>query len=181
MAILNGWSTGKVVITTDGDVPVTTTILLPMTNYGSGLEEITEFKDNGQELINFDIDNPDIIDEQDFLGHKVNWIFHFEDFITGDDLFEKFQYVLNARKSGWTMVLTPRVDIPNRFFTVNLIDEKLTLMLRRGGQYAQLHKGPLFTFRTKHLEQDLKWQLSPEAGAVFSFTHVNNESIKFVI
>ena len=157
---LNGYSNGNVTFYDPrvGNVSVN----LPLTNYGSGLEEITEFKEILEELISLDIDNPDIIDSQTHLGYKLNWNFHYNEFITGSDLFNKFRLILDARQKGFAMTLTPRVDEPSRAFTVNLVNESLTLMIRAGGAKAYLHKGVLFTFRTKYLEQSLQWYLQPD-------------------
>jgi hypothetical protein len=159
---LNGWSYGKAVITTSGDVPSTITVLLPMTNYGGGLEEKTDFLGNTVNLVNFDIDNRFTIKEQDPYGFNISYAFHYEDFILGSDLFDKFLPLIKAWFNKWTIVLTPRIDVPERYFTVNLTNDSLILQLRRGGAMAKYHKGVLFTFETKRSLTDLQWTLQPD-------------------
>jgi hypothetical protein len=155
---LNGWQHGRATITVAGDVPVNTVIDLPITNFGGGLEEEIEFREIADELINLDITNPDIIDEQSHLGYKLNFTYHYDDWILGSDLYEKFLPLILARQNGWSINLNPRID-NGRNFEVNLVNKSLILQLRRGGAMAKYHKGAVFTFRTKHLVQDLQWYL----------------------
>lgn len=161
MNSINGYSTGKLAI---GDNEIS----LPLTNRGGGLEEQTIFRQIRQEGIGLNPDSPTITQLQRALGFDIIWNFHYEDFITGSDLYTKFYPILKAWKAGNTMILTPRIDVPTRFFEVILINENLTMKLAKATQKNKYHKGCLFTFQTVYTQNDPNWLPTPEAAAEYT-------------
>ncbi len=121
MQSINGYSTGKLIITTAGDDPGTSEVALPITNFGGGLEETTVLRQIRAEGIGIDPDAPTIIQKQRAQGYDLIWTFHYEDWITGEDLFTKFYPILKAWYAGKQMILTPRIDVRTRSFEVILV------------------------------------------------------------
>lgn len=167
MSIINGYSYGRAVITTTGDIPTSYTVDFPVTNYGGGLEETLVPRDVKQEFISLNIESPSISRDYFPIGFDMGWTFHYEDFITGNDLYNKFYLILKAWKNKWTIKLTPRIDVPERFFYVHLVNESLSLMIRRGGTNAKYHKGPMFSFLVTETQPDPNWYLVPEPSTTF--------------
>lgn len=162
MAIINGYSYGQIVITSTGDVPGTQTINLPLTNRGGGLEETTILRGFRKEGIGTDPDAPQIVQVQRAQGFDIIWNFHYEEWITGDDLLAKFLPVLRAWKNGSLMKLVPRVDVPERYYYVKLMNETLTMRVVKASQKCKYHRGVLFTFQTTDMQSDLNWLPTPQ-------------------
>ncbi len=160
MNSINGYSYGKISI---GDQQ----LLLPLTNKGGGLEEILVLRQIRKEGIGADPDAPSIVQKQRAQGFDIIWNFHYEDFITGEALYNKFYPVLKAWKAGSEMILTPRIDLPTRYFRVILTNETLTLKLAKATQKNKFHKGVLFTFQTVEMQSDPGWLPTPEPLPVY--------------
>ncbi len=168
MNSINGYSYGKINISDQE-------LLLPLTNKGGGLEETLVLRQIRDEIIGLNPNTPTITQLQRAQGFDIIWNFHYEDFITGSDLYNKFYPVLKAWKAGSTMILTPRIDLPTRNFEVILTNENLTMKLAKATQKNKYHKGVLFTFQTKEMQSDPGWLPTPEplpeytgGGSVFT-------------
>lgn len=156
---INGYSYGSLSVSGNSEF----TVNLPLTNRGGGLEEITVFRQIRAEGIGLDPDNPEITQLQRAQGFDLIWNFFYEDWITGEELFNKFYPVLKAWKAGDTMTLTPRIDV-DRSFEVILINETLTMRLNKASQKNKYHKGVLFSFQTKYTQSDPLWVPTPQEG-----------------
>lgn len=166
MAIINGYSYGKAVINTSGDIPEIITVELPLTNYGGGLKDITGLRGNTYETINMDLSNKIVNLNQSPIGFQLAWEFYYGDFITGTNLYNKFYPILKAWYNQWQIRLYPRIDV-DRSFLVKLVSENLTLGLKKGGSNAKYHSGALFTFQAVDTQPDPQWFLVPEPDTSF--------------
>lgn len=159
---MNGYSHGRLQIITGGDVPTTTTIDLPITNKGGGLEEITNLRQIRKEGIGMNPEAPVITQIQRAQGFELIWDFHYEDWIFSADLLSKYYPVLKAWMAGYTMKLIPAIDVPERIFTVILTNETLRLKRSKAKQKNKFHKGALFTFQTVSTLNDPVWMPTPQ-------------------
>ena len=165
MSILNGSSYSRFVITS-GDAP-SITIDLPLAN---SMTESNEIRKIEHELINFDIDNPEITYAQKILGYIITFTFDFSEWVTAETLMNKIKVIIDSAKAGKTINLTPRIDLPARNFNVIFSSQSFDLGIGTSGYTNRL---PVFQFRT-NLEPDLKWNivtpLPPNVSGYVAFT-----------
>lgn len=149
MSVLNGSSYSRFVVTA-GDAP-SFTVDLPLAN---SLVETNEIRKIEHELIGLDIDNPSIETAQSILGYFITFTIDFSEWITAETLKNKIELLLTYAKAGRTITLTPRIDLPSRSFDVLFVNDSFDLGIGTSGYSNRL---PVFSFRTKRLETDLKW------------------------
>jgi hypothetical protein len=166
MAIINGYSYSKILITPGGDAGNPFTISLPLTNLNGGLIETAQVRKIEQEIQGLDINNPLIETLQLILGYTVYFDYSFTDFIKGADLMN-IDLLMYHAKAGSALRLTPRQDQPSRWFDVKLTTNEYQLGLGTGGVNAWRNKLITLQFKTKNLEQSLKWILVPDPSTVF--------------
>jgi hypothetical protein len=170
--LLNGNKYPRIKTVVDREVK---TYDLSLTN-SKGLIETYELKKIEHELI--DLTNLQNVSVNQFwLGFKIIWSLHYDEFIGADDLL-KIKSVLEAAKSGGRLFLTPRVDYPLRTFEVYVSSSNFELGIHKGGALAEFNRGPVIQLATVNLEPDLKWYTPGERQTV---TFVNTETIKFAI
>ncbi|HEY3250929.1 MAG TPA: hypothetical protein VGK25_07410 [Ignavibacteria bacterium] len=170
--IINGYKYPRIKTVVDRGVK---TYDLSLTN-SKGLIETYELRKIEHELI--DLSDPKKISINQFwLGFKIIWTLHYDEFIDSADL-TKIKAVLEAANSGGQLLLTPRIDFPLRTFEVYAANSNFELGIHKGGADAKYNKGPVIQFATVNLEPDLKWY---EPGERQSVTFVNTENIKFII
>lgn len=155
MAIINGSSYSRIeLIGGAGE----TTLDLPKTNQ-EGLVETLITVQLEHNLLNY-------TDEIKIQGCKIKFTFNYGKWVLGETLM-KFQQIWRHVKSGGSLQLTPRVDLPTRFFIVNYTGEPIDTGIKGAGLYkARYNRLPVISFMTKLLEADPKWQLTaPEIAA----------------
>lgn len=160
MAVINGTSIyGRVDILPEAEsnsaIPIISFDLPPYNR--DGMIESYEIKKIIHELISLNINSPDIIDAQRIIGYKINFVCNFNQFITGNDLYDKIKLLFDYAKAGKRIIFYPRKDLLNRNFEVNLANESLELGTKGGAMRNKYHRLPVIIFRTKYLEPDLKW------------------------
>jgi hypothetical protein len=157
MSIINGYSSPKVKLYEPaGTSEPAFTIELPLTNSG-GLVEEYDVKKISHELISLDPEQPQITTAEKILGYIITFTLRYDQFITGEDLYNGVKKIFDAAKAGWKIMLTPRKDAPWREFEVILANSTLELGINKGGSRAQYHRLPVIIFKTKNLEPDMKW------------------------
>ncbi len=150
MSVLNGKDISRFVISASGSSRGET-IDLPLAN---SMTESVEVRKIEHELIGLDIDDPQIETAQRILGYFITFTFDFSEWITAETLKNKIELLLYYAKEGRTIKLTPRIDLPGRFFEVLFVTDAFDLGIGTSGTSNRL---PVYSFRTKRLEPDLKW------------------------
>lgn len=131
-------------------------IHLPLAN-SKGLVETCEIKKLSCELISTNISNPEITYMQKVFGYIITFTINYQQYITGNTLYNSIKKILDASKAGCKLVLIPRKDVPWREFEVFLANDNFELALNKGGIYSNSHKLPVLIFKTVNLEPNLKW------------------------
>lgn len=142
---------------------------LALTN-SEGLIEKYEIKKLEHELLNYSVASR-------IEGFKISWTLNYDEYISGESLLQ-IKEILEFAKFGYKIFLTPRKDHPWRAFEVYVSMDDFELGLRRGGASAKAHRLVVLGFTTVNLEPNLKWYSNDFTP---HFTHVCNESIKFII
>lgn len=166
MSIINGYQSPKFTVITPAGV---NEIPLVLTN-SEGLVEKYEIKKKEHELLNYSIASK--ID-----GFKIIWTLNYDEFAESDTML-RVKQILEYAKAGYDLWLTPRTDHPWRSFNVYVSMDDFEMGIRRGGAMAKAHRLVVLEFATVNIEPDLKWYSN---DFIPHFTHVCNESIKFVI
>lgn len=132
------------------------TITLPPYN-SKGLIETYTFRLIEHEVISIDPGTPKIETLQNILGYNVFFTCHYDQFITGDELYNKIKLIIDAAKAGYKIEFFPRSDKMQRFYQVLLANQTLELGVRKGGVNARGHRLPVLEFKTKRMETSLNW------------------------
>jgi hypothetical protein len=166
MSILNGYQNPKFTIINNGIIE---TVELPLTN-SAGLTE-------SYSIVNQRVSTIGFRRKSSIYGFHISWRLNYDEFITAETL-TKIKRVLEYAKAGSKIHLTPRADHPWRAFEVYVSMDNFELGIRRGGMAAKAHRLVVLEFSTVNIEPDLKWFSNDFTP---NFTHVCNESIKFII
>jgi hypothetical protein len=166
MAIINGYDYSSIRVTPADRNRTVFTINLPLTNLNGGMLETNQIRKIEQELQGLDINAPTMPMVQRILGYTIYFDLSYTDFIKGADLMN-IDLLLYSAQQGDALRLTPRIDQPSRWFDVILSNSEILLGLGKGGVQAWRNKAVTLQFRTKNLEQSLKWILVPEPSTVF--------------
>ena len=157
MSIINGYSHPIVKLYDPRNPEEPSYVLdLPITN-SAGLVESYQLRKISHELIGLNAAEPVITTRQKILGYIITFTMNYNEYITGDALYNTVKTIFDASKAGWRVVLQPRADAPWREFEVILANETLELGLNKGGIKAKAHRLPVLVFKTNNLEPDLKW------------------------
>lgn len=149
---LNGSSYSRFVITASGDAPGIT-VDLPLAN---SLTETIEIRKRQKEGIGLDPENEEIVIKQRIMGYSITFTIDFSEWITAETLKNKIELLLIYAQAGRTITLTPRIDLPTRFFDVIFNSDSFDLGIGTSGYSNRL---PVFSFKTKNLEPSLKWEI----------------------
>lgn len=159
MSVLNGNSYSRFFIAGSGDAPGVT-IDLPLAN---SMIENYDIRTIEHELIGLDISNPELEIAQEILGAFITFTFDFSEWITAETLKNKIETIYQSAKSGRLITLYPRIDVPTRFFEVKWTTTNFDLGIGASGNINHL---PVFTFKTRRLEPEWKWEIKETASPV---------------
>lgn len=171
MSVLNGSSYSRFTIS---DTPTGrgTDIDLPLANSMTESYEIDKIQ---QDVRGFSIATPVKTTAQNINGYIITFTFDFSEWVTADTLKNKIEVIISSAKAGKYIKLTPRVDLLSRSFEVIFNTDTFDLGIGTSGTTNRL---PVFSFKTKNLEPDLKWSIvtPPPSGVsgyvAFTLTNI---------
>lgn len=123
-------------------------ITLPQTNE-NGFIETYEERFIEHEFLNYNY-------ERKLIGVHINFTFNYDTFIsmqTGIKIGKLLRYGLN----NYRIFLTPRIDIPSRYYEVIGQNNSLELKVLRGGIYSNGNKGVILKYKTRFLQHSYNW------------------------
>lgn len=116
-----------------------------------GLTETYEFIKITHDLLNYSI-------VQKVKGFHLNFELSYESWSKKEHsmkIARLFDYIINT--NDYKFILTPRVDVLNRYFEVINVNDSLTINIMRNGLNAIGNKGINLQFKTKWLGTNLQW------------------------
>ena len=163
MSIVLGVDNARVIATLANR---TFTYDLPLTNRDGRQIETYEIKRITHFTQNLDFTAPeeDILDT--ILGYRIAWDLSYNTFIDGEDVITMVS-IMERHKAGYTLTLIPRIDQPQRRFTVIPDNQTLALGITAGG-YDGFNTDWNFRFTTKSLVQSLQLEIAIDPA---SFTY----------
>lgn len=182
MSTINGYSIyGKLVITPPAaQTAPPVTVILPPYNQ-DGLIETYSFIKLEHPFAALNIYELSLKVRNKLYGWFVTFTLHYNQFITGDDLYNKIRVIIEKAKAGWEFQFYPRYDVEERSYQVYIGNESLELGIRGGGRNARYHRLPILVLKTVNMETDLKWlppTVDPESmpgGGTISFPFEGNQ------
>lgn len=147
----------------------------------SGISETLNFSFRYQALNEYDttvsirheLIKGSIIKKPKFV--KLKWEIDFTEWLEKNDA-KLINKLKNAEMDGYKIFLTPHIDLPGRYFQVNIVEDERKLG-KHYGRYTP-NKDYVITFENTNTINRHNW-LDPDDIPVI--THVCDQSIKFIV
>lgn len=168
MSVVIGIENARVVATLANR---TFTYELPLTNRNGRQIETYEIKRVRHYVQGLDITDPTEEILEDVTRYRISWDLSYSTFLDAEDVM-KLIAIQTRHSQGYTLTLIPRVDQPQRRFTVIPDNDSLSLGISTGG-YSGFNTDMNFRFITKSLVNDLQIEIAIDPtsftyGRVFS-------------
>lgn len=149
MNFINGWKwpVFKIYDSANNNV-LLASITLPIVNASGLIERVQTLN------ITHEFNSRKLV--QRILGYRITWTLPYDEYAKGDTMM-KIQEILRHCKTGRTIFLTPRADLPTRSFEVIYTGEELDMGIKRGGVNAVGNKLTVIEFTTKNMIDDIGW------------------------